>query len=188
MKKNNAALLVKVVGINKLLFQMEQSKRQQLTLFLRPEDAHIIESIREKYNPVQKRLIAAHVTLCREDEIENQEIILNNLRQLNTQPITIMFGAVTRFNDGKGLLIPAMGNNAAFDQLRRQILTGTQINIRKHGPHITLMHPRNSTCTDEIFKQIRKIHLPKSLLFDTISLIEQEDGGVWQVLKIFKLI
>lgn len=167
---------------------MEQSKRRQLTLFIRPDDAHIIESIREKYNPIQKRLIAAHVTLCREDDLENLAIILDNLAQLNTKPITIQLGPVTRFNNGKGLLIPAMSNNDALDQLRRQILTGTQINVRKHEPHITLMHPRNATCTDEIFDQLRMIHLPKSLLFDTISLIEQVDGGVWQVLKIFKLI
>ena len=167
---------------------MDQRKRQQLTLFIRPEDASAIESIREKYNPEQQRLIAAHVTLCREDEIENLDPVLHNLQQLAAAPISIQFGSVTRFDDGKGLLIPAKGINDAFDQLRLQILAGTNTKVRQHEPHITLMHPRNSTCTDEIFEHIRNIHFPRSLHFDSIALIEQEDGGVWVVSNIFKLI
>ena len=52
--------------------------RRQLTLFL-TEQNQIIEEIRATYNPKQFELIKAHVTLCREDEIEDnlEEIIRN---------------------------------------------------------------------------------------------------------------
>ena len=60
--------------------------------------------------------------------------------------------------------------------------------LPKHEHHITLMHPRNSICTDEIFKNIQETDLPSSLTFDNISLIEQVDGGEWQTLKVYKLI
>jgi hypothetical protein len=44
------------------------------------------------------------------------------------------------------------------------------------------MHPRNATCTDEILSLIQKIPLPTKLNFDTVSLIEQIDGGKWHTL------
>lgn len=166
---------------------MDQRKRQQLTLFIRPEDASAIESIREKYNPEQQRLIAAHVTLCREDEIENLDPVLHNLQQLAAAPISIQFGSVTRFDDGKGLLIPAKGMNDAFDQLRLQILAGTNTKVRQHEPHITLMHPRNSTCTDEIFEQVSEVKLPESFTFNSIALVEQINGGRWGIVHMFTL-
>ena len=52
--------------------------RQQLTLFLKDKQ-EIIEEIRATYNPKQHDLIAAHITLCREEELENIESILKNL-------------------------------------------------------------------------------------------------------------
>ena len=50
------------------------------------------------------------------------------------------------------------------------------------------MHPRNSVCTDEIFRQIQQIEFPKTLAFSKISLIEQQDGNKWQVIEEFNLI
>ena len=48
------------------------------------------------------------------------------------------------------------------------------------------MHPRNSTCTDNIFGQIEKVGLPTKLKFKKISLIEQKDGGQWKILQEFE--
>lgn len=58
---------------------------------------------------------------------------------------------------------------------------------RRQEPHITLMHPRNSNCTDKIFEIIENVNLPTQLNFKTISLIEQINGRQWTVLKIFYL-
>jgi hypothetical protein len=54
--------------------------------------------------------------------------------------------------------------------------------------HITLIHPRNSTCTDAIFEQIKELKFPTVLEFGKISLIEQRNGGKWNVLQEFNIV
>lgn len=161
--------------------------RRQLTLFVPPDDAEAIEQIRQAFNPRQFEIIKAHVTLCREDEISNLEKVMSNLHLLTQPDLVIEFGNVTRFDHGKGLLFPATEHNSGFEELRRQVLAGLSDNPGKQKPHITLMHPRNSTCTDDIFRQVEKIALLARLKFKNISLIEQENGGQWKVLKDFEL-
>lgn len=164
---------------------MDKTIRQQLTLFVNNEDAIEMEIIRKKFNPRQQQLIDAHVTLCREDEIATIEKVLENLQNLDTPPITIQFGQATRFDNHKGVLLPASGDNEQFHQLREKILMGLNMPVRRHEPHITLMHPRNSTCTHEIFEEIQSVSLPTSLTFNTVTLIEQTDGGQWQIINRF---
>ncbi len=166
---------------------MTNSIRRQLTLFIEQQDAENVEKLRQRFNTRQSELIKSHVTLCREDEIENLEQVITNLHRLMKTEIVIEFGKVTRFDNGKGVLLPAKGDNADFHDLRRQILFGLNDNPRKQEPHITLMHPRNSTCTNDIFGEIEKISLPAKLKFKRISLIEQNDGGQWSSLQEFEL-
>lgn len=166
---------------------MDKNIRQQLTLFVDKKDASEIESIRKKFNPKQKQLIDGHVTLCREDEIANIDKVLDNLHNLDTSTITIQFGQAARFDNNKGVLLPASGDNEQFQQLRKKILTALDMPMRRHEPHITLMHPRNSNCTDETFEEIQSVNMPTSLKFDTVSLIEQIDGGQWQIINRFNL-
>ena len=161
--------------------------RRQLTLFIDPKDAEPIEQVRQEFNPRQFELIKSHVTLCREDEIQNLEQVISNLHSLTHEEIVIEFGKATRFDNGKGLFLPAKTDYRGFQELRRQVLTGLNDNPRKQEPHITLMHPRNSTCTDDIFQQIERLDLPAQLKFKRISLIEQEDGGQWKILQEFAL-
>jgi hypothetical protein len=161
--------------------------RTQITLFINENDAKIIEEIRQKFNPKQHALIQSHVTLCREDELENMEQILDNLAHLQHNPTTINFGNIICFSDKKGVLIPAIGSLESFENLRKDILKSIIENPRIQEPHITLMHPRNATCTDEIFAEIQKYDLPNALKFCEISLIEQELGQKWHVLKKFEL-
>ena len=167
---------------------MTTNIRRQLTLFVVQKDAENIEKVREQFNPKQSELIKSHVTLCREDEIENLEKVITNLYRLAKTEIDIEFGSPSRFDNGKGVLLPAKVDNIEFQELRRQILNGINDNPRKQEPHITLMHPGNSICTDNIFAQIKKISLPAKLKFKTISLIEQKDGGPWNVLQEFEMI
>jgi 2'-5' RNA ligase len=160
--------------------------RRQLTLFVEAKDAKNIEKIRQDFNPEQRKIIKSHVTLCRENEIEDLDQVITNLLRLAHTHITIEFGQVIRFNDGKGVLLPAKGDYVEFQDLRRLILPGLKDNAGIQQPHITLMHPGNSTCTHTIFRQIKKINLPVKLAFKCISLIEQEDGGQWKILQEFK--
>ena len=76
--------------------------RKQLTLFLDQGEAQTIEYIRRKYNPAQYHLIKSHITLCREDEIENIEQIIYNLEHLNAKAFELSTGPIIRFSKGKG--------------------------------------------------------------------------------------
>ncbi len=169
---------------------MPPSLRRQLTLFIAPHEAGAIESVRQKFNPRQFEIIKAHVTLCRENEIQNLEkVIANLLMIIRTQPpIVIELGKVTRFDHGKGLWLPAANGNKEFECLRNRVLSGLTDNPGKQDAHITLIHPRNATCTDDIFEQIEKVDLPTRLMFNRISLIEQENSGPWNTIQEFDLV
>ena len=164
---------------------MTNNIRRQLTLFVSPKEAETIEQVRQKFNPRQFELIKSHVTLCREDEIKNLDQIIINLSLLKQTELVIEFGKVARFDNGNGVLLPATTGSAEFQKLRKQVLVGLIDYPRKQEPHITLMHPRNSTCTDNLFKQIEQISLPTKIEFKRISLIEQQKGGQWLVLQEF---
>lgn len=159
--------------------------RRQLTLFItEPNDS--IEKVRAEFNPVQFNLISAHITLCREDEIEKFEDVEERIKSIILKnPIRVEFKDVERFANGKGVLIPSMENSIEFSEFRKCVL-GQKAN--EQLPHITLMHPRNSTCTDEIFEQIKGCEFPAELEFRKIHLIEQRDGGKWNVLQEFSIV
>lgn len=162
-------------------------RRLQLTLFLDEKSAGTIERVRREFNPAQYELIKAHVTLCREHELEQIEKVIANLKNCDHQSITINFGNPTRFSDGKGVLLPGTGNLESFQQLRKKIIQRIVEAPGNQEPHITLLHPRNSTCTDEQFEQLTKIVFPTAIEFSRISLIEQEWGKKWHVLEEFAL-
>ncbi len=148
----------------------------------------MIEKIRAEFNPIQFKLIPAHVTLCRENEIEPIEKVIENIKSFSLDnPLRIEFDKVERFDNGKGLLIPAKSENTDFNELRKSILKGLIEFPVDHHPHITLMHPRNSTCTDQIFNEITKYKLPIELSFDTISLIEESNDGQWKIKNQFPI-
>lgn len=167
---------------------MSPSIRRQLTMFVPHPDATAIESIRSHYNPAQRAIIDSHVTLCREDELTSLDQVLQNLKILQQPPLTIRFGDIIPSEGGKGVLLPAVAGREEFHRVRQILLQDITNNPREMEPHITLMHPRNSTCNDAIFEEIRSYKLPKVIQFDAISLIEQVDGGPWQVQHTYKLI
>jgi 2'-5' RNA ligase len=161
--------------------------RRQLTLF--PIELNkMIERIRAEFNPVQYQLVAAHVTLCREDEIEPFEKIIKNIQSIYLQlPVKIQLNKVERFDDDKGVFISAKNSND-FYTLRKAVLKGMTAFPEKQQPHITLMHPRNSVCTDMIFAEIQACPLPVELIFDTISLMEQYNGERWNIIQQFPIV
>jgi len=163
-------------------------KRKQLTLFVDEKASAEIEKIRKAFNPRQYELIKAHVTLCREDELEQIEKVIMNVKKTGLEKITLDFGEVARFSNNKGVFLPASGNIEAFQHLRKIILQGIIKNPPKPAPHITLMHPRNSSCTAAIFDQIKKCSFPGKISFNKISLIEQEIGNKWNIVEEFELI
>ncbi len=165
---------------------MHQTRRQ-LTLFIAGRN-EAIEKIRAEFNPEQYGLISAHVTLCREDEIEPVEKVIENIKSISWgKPVRLEFNPAERFKNGKGVFILAKRDNQDFYELRKAVLNGLNEFPGKPLPHITLMHPRNSTCTDIIFERIKKYKLPSELIFDKISLIEQRNGGKWIIIEEFPI-
>ncbi len=150
--------------------------RRQASLYLYgfPE----IVALRREFNPVQAQLIPAHVTLCREDEVDDWEAIALRIVTLRPVAVTLHFGGPVR--EGNLVLLPTVGSTESFDQLRCDLLSVQSTAPRKHAPHITLIHPRNGVCTDAIFEEIAARIEPFTATFREISLIEQCDGGVWK--------
>lgn len=161
------------------------ARRIQLTLFVDPLDSLAIEVVRRKYNPVQYEIIQSHVTLCREDDLVDLDAVMRNLAMLPRDPVVIRFGRPVRFDEGKGVLLPAI-EDEDFRRLRGKVLAGVVGSARRPEAHITLMHPRNSTCTDELFDVISSMAFPVELMFREVSLIEQGmKEEPWRVLKRF---
>lgn len=163
-----------------------QQYRQQLTLFIN-EERELFESVRARYNPAQQALIAAHITLCREDELLLLPKVFDNIRSLRLQPITVTLGPPERFSEGRGLLLPGVGENAGFQELRKQVLKGVVAAPRHHHPHITLIHPRNGLCTTPVFDELKRYTFPAQLRFQQISLIYQQGENAWQLQEQFDL-
>lgn len=162
-------------------------KRKQLTLFLEESEAIAIEEIRKKYNPGQHELIRSHITLCREDEIGNLEQVKDNLENLQMTEIDLRLGSPRRFAQGKGVLIPMLDKASKFQKLRTMVLKNVVAEPREHKAHITLMHPRNSTCNDQNFQEIQQFSLPTQVSIAKISLIEQEIGKKWNTVEEYDL-
>lgn len=166
---------------------MASNLRTQLTLFVEESEAETIEKVRKEFNPLQSEIIKSHVTLCREDEIRDLEKLINNLKNLRSKSLTIQLGKIERFDKGRGVFIPAKEKNNEFQNLRKLVLKGLVEQPRNQLPHITLIHPRNATCTDDIYKQLEKVIFPTQLTFKKIYLIEQEGVSGWKIAREFEL-
>lgn len=142
-----------------------------------------VEAIRNRFNPAQAALIAAHVTLCREDEVTDWKEFSKQCYELKPFVLELDFGSPVR--DGNLVYLPCVGGIGDFDDLRRTLLGPS---ARKHNAHITLMHPRNSVCNDSIFDEICSSLNPFAHRFLSIGLIRQENGGVWETLETIELI
>src|SRR5690606_7169027 len=71
---------------------MSLPTRRQLTLFLPPDKREVIESIRQKIDPLQHAMIPAHVTLCRDDELIPWQALGERLASLGQLSLTMRFG------------------------------------------------------------------------------------------------
>lgn len=159
------------------------TSRRQATLYLPLPEAAAIERLRSAYNPVQHGLIRAHVTLCREDEVVDWDDLATRLRQIGPISVSLSFGAPIR---SAGLVyLPTVGPTTSFDELRIALLARPGVAVRTHSPHITLVHPRNGSCSDASFAKIEQEYVPFSATFRSVTLIAQADGGPWQDLETY---
>lgn len=161
--------------------------RSQLSLFVPQDIAAEFETARRALDPVQSRLIPAHVTLCREDELAGLELasLAQRLRQSIPKAITLRFGPPERF-DGHGILLPSVGDTAAFQSLRAVVLATPA--PRFHAPHLTLAHPRNPQAPGNTIENAAHLSNGCAITFEAVHLIEQVDSEPWVVRVTFPLL
>lgn len=172
--------------------------RRQLSLFVPPPMGAQLDQCRANLDPVQASLIAAHVTLCRDDELLEMTSIVDRLHQLSRNahkgivPLSLGFGAARR-GEGHGIFLDCIDGESMYQRLRRFLLLplsaplAAPLQVRRMAPHITLAHPRNP-CT-EANRSLDFSTLPQyfSIEFSKIAWIEQHPNCAWQVLQEFQL-
>ena len=157
---------------------MSNPTRRQATLYLPLPHSVTVEALRSRFNPVQFGLIRAHVTLCREDEASDWDSVVSWLREIGAVEVALSFGKPMR--EGNLVYLPALGGMSSFDALRKLLLAPNGAPPRVHSPYITLIHPRNGTCSDSDFAELAGACEPFSATFRNVTLIEQVDSLSWR--------
>lgn len=156
---------------------MSLPTRRQLTLFLPPDKREVIESIRQKIDPLQHAMIPAHVTLCRDDELIPWQALGERLASLGQLSLTMRFGVPRVLLDGCVLMRPTLGAEP-FQRLRQSIL-GPSAKVL--GAHITLLHPRHAAGAVYDLAELVARLPGVTITFHSIALIEQSGAGAWLV-------
>jgi 2'-5' RNA ligase len=163
-----------------------ETTRRQLSLYVPGNVATELEAVRRILDPIQSRLIPAHVTLCREDElgkISGSEV-QDRLANPQLRPITLRFGRPEVFF-GHGVLLSCIAGEEEFRGLREQLLGSRD--LRDQRPHITLAHPRNPKSPGNCLSNTSRLPEVTSITFSTLCLIEQKGSEPWKLLQTFEL-
>jgi hypothetical protein len=158
--------------------------RRQLSLFVPSPHLAVLDAIRRILDPVQHRLIPAHVTACRNDEIQGVRAGQLDHSLEASAPITLSFGRAVPF-DGHGILLPCIAGEEVFAAFRAQLL-GTS-KIRRQAPHITIAHPRNPKAERNDLARALELPAKIGITFRELCLIEQSRGEEWRVLRRYPL-
>jgi hypothetical protein len=153
-----------------------------------PEDALVhFEDLRRSLDPIQSRLIPAHVTLCRENELNqiSESELQVRFSQVHLGPITLHFGRPEVF-DGHGILLHCIGSVNEFRVLREHVLGSSTIGEQR--PHITLAHPRNPKAHGNSLANASRLGAGITIAFPAVQLIEQHGVQPWKVLRQFELL
>ena len=153
--------------------------RIQLSLYAPRSSASELEDARRVLDPIQANLIPAHVTLCREDELQVVDLSALGSTLGSSRPITLRFGSPEVFQ-GHGVLLPCIEGEDEFQELRKCIL-GAGL-VRRQAPHITVAHPRNPRSPQNIPANLCAVPSGLVITFDRVQHIRQEPQTPWQVI------
>jgi 2'-5' RNA ligase superfamily len=155
--------------------------RIQLSLYVPSPSAVTLEEARRLLDPIQAKLIPAHVTLCREDELNDFELATLGpiIDASGVGPITLKFAGPEIFQ-GHGVLLPCIGGDEEFHELRCRLL-GSRT-VRRHAPHITIAHPRNPRSAQNQPRNLSALQTDLVIRFTEVSHILQEAAMPWQVI------
>lgn len=110
-------------------------------------------------------------------------MFVDRLRSVREIRVSLELGRPVR-NDNL-VYLPMIGSTDSFDMLRDELLSTPTTVPRKHDPHLTLVHPRNGTCSESEFAMIESLCDPLSVTFSEVTVIEQIDGGPWRDLIVW---
>lgn len=155
--------------------------RRQLTLFLKEPWSTRLDALRLNLDPVQASLIAAHVTICREDEIAHVDYscVFSRVKEWSRGPLFLSFGQ-PRYFSGHGVLLPCEEGLGEFHSLRQWLLQDP--GAREHEAHITLAHPRNPRAVGNTEAALASCPQALKLQFASVVLIEQHGSAPWRVM------
>lgn len=157
------------------------SSRVQLSLYVPEPQAATINAVRRILDPIQNQLIPAHVTLCREDELESISFdeIKPRVAVFPLASLTLTFDRPQSFSS-HGILLPCIAGEESFANLRRCLLGIAR--IRHHSPHITLAHPRNPKAIGNCLEIANQLPDRMQITFRLVFRIEQNGSDPWQIL------
>lgn len=160
--------------------------RRQLTLFLAGETAAAVEAVRRIVDPEQYRLIPAHVTLCREEEIAGLPVeeIEARIAAGPARRLTLEFGPAQVF-DGHGIQVRCVARGGDYQALRELVLGSRE--IARPRPHVTLAHPRNSRAPGNSLEAALTLPPRWQARLAWIHLVEQDGDQPWRRLAMFDL-
>jgi 2'-5' RNA ligase len=155
--------------------------RVQLSLFVPSSAAERLEEARRLLDPVQARLIPAHVTLCREDELQDFDLAkLGSIVDASgARPISLKFGSPEVFQE-HGVLLPCIEGEEEFHELRCRVL-GSRT-VRRQAPHITVAHPRNPRSLQNRSGNLSVVPTGLAITFSEVRRILQEAAAPWKVI------
>ncbi len=160
--------------------------RIQLSMYASSGVSTQLEDLRLLLDPVQCKLIPAHVTLCREEELTAP--VLHDLRErlahANMAQLTLVFGPAQPFGE-HGIMLPCIAGEPQFQALREHVL-GRRPDWHQ-TPHLTLAHPRNPKAPGNNIAHTALLPREIRIHFKDIRLIEQRDAGPWRVMETFTL-
>jgi hypothetical protein len=141
-----------------------------------------VESVRRLLDPIQASLIRAHVTLCREDELEKLGSLELEARLRDYEPgaLSLRFGPPERFHE-HGMLLPCVEGQEDFQALRRWVLSSSA--AKPHAAHITLAHPRNPKSAGNTSENATLLARGLSVTFPAVALIRQQGSAAWEQLS-----
>ena len=136
-------------------------------------------------DPVQHHLIPAHVTLCRDEELDDLSSIEKRLKASPPCHIDLGFGRPKVFH-GHGIIMQCISGLESFQTLREILLGSVEIN--NHQPHLTLAHPRNPKALGNALANTDSISAPFLASFSQIALIEQQGSAPWKIVREYALV